>query len=69
MPLNPVDSANPGARRHPLGNDRGQTTAEYALVLIAAASIAMLVVAWATDSGAIGTFFDSVFERITEMLP
>lgn len=50
-------------------DERGQTTAEYALVLIAAATIAMLVVAWAANTGAIDDFFDSVIDRITEMLP
>lgn len=50
-------------------SDRGQTTAEYALVLIAAATIAMLVVAWAANTGAISGVFDLVIERITQMLP
>ena len=42
--------------RLPLGlrAEQGQTTAEYALVLIAAATIAMLIVAWAANTGAIG---------------
>ena len=48
-------------------SERGQTTAEYALVLLAAATIAMLVVAWA-GSGAIGDFFDEVMENITSMI-
>ena len=41
-------------------NDRGQTTAEYALVLLGAAGIALLLLGWATQSGAIGTLFDAV---------
>lgn len=49
--------------------ERGQTTAEYALVLIAAATIAMLVVAWAGNTGAVSEFFDSIIDRITGMLP
>ena len=40
--------------RHGRRSERGQTTAEYAMVLIAAATIAMLIVAWAADTGAIG---------------
>lgn len=43
-----------------LSNDRGQTTAEYALVLLGAAGIALLLLGWATQSGAIGTLFDAV---------
>jgi Flp pilus assembly pilin Flp len=50
-------------------SERGQTTAEYALVLIAAATIAMLIVAWAGNTGAISDFFDTIIERITSMLP
>ncbi len=41
-------------------DDRGQTTAEYALVLLGAAGIALLLLGWATQSGAIGTLFDAV---------
>ena len=41
-------------------SDRGQTTAEYALVLLGAAGIALLLLGWATQSGAIGTLFDAV---------
>ena len=37
------------ARR--LRGDRGQATTEYALVLLAAALVALLVVAWATAGG------------------
>lgn len=44
--------------------DRGQTTAEYALVLLGAAGIALLLVAWATKSGAIGKLFDTVVNDI-----
>lgn len=43
-----------------LQGDRGQTTAEYALVLLGAAGIALLLLGWATQSGAIGTLFDAV---------
>lgn len=50
-------------------SERGQTTAEYALVLIAAATIAMLIVAWAGNTGAINDFFDTIIDRITSMLP
>jgi len=44
--------------------DRGQTTAEYALVLLGAAAIALLLVAWATGSGKIDQLFNAVFDRL-----
>jgi Flp pilus assembly pilin Flp len=46
-------------------NERGQTTVEYALVILAAAAIAGLLIAWAANSGAIGRLFDSVVDRVT----
>jgi len=45
-------------------NERGQATAEYALVLLGAAAVALLLVAWATDSDAIGRLLDGVLDRI-----
>ena len=43
----------------------GQTTAEYALVIIGVAAIASLLLAWATKSNAITKLFDSVIDKIT----
>ena len=48
--------------------DRGQATAEYALVLLGAATIALLLLAWATKSGRVGKLFESVFDAITDKL-
>ena len=48
-------------------NDSCQATAEYALVLLGAAVIALLVIAWATDGGGagrIGELFDTVLSGI-----
>jgi hypothetical protein len=49
--------------------DGGQTTAEYALVLLGAAAVALLVVAWATKTNKIGQLLnaviDSVIKRVT----
>jgi hypothetical protein len=48
-------------------HDAGQATTEYALVLLGAAIIALLVVAWATNGGGagrIGELFDSVIGNI-----
>lgn len=49
--------------------DRGQATSEYALVMLAAALIALLAVAWATNGGGagkIGQLFDRVVDSVTE---
>jgi hypothetical protein len=53
--------------RHPDGQ-RGQATAEYALVLLGAATIALLLLAWATKSGRIGKLFDLVFDALADKL-
>jgi hypothetical protein len=60
--VSPTSRAD-GARARTRG-DRGQTTAEYALVLLGAATIAMLVVTWASSSGAIGSLFDTVVSHV-----
>lgn len=46
--------------------ERGQATAEYALVLLGAAAIAMLLVAWATQTGAVGRLLDAVLRSIID---
>lgn len=49
-------------------NDHGQATAEYALVLLGAALVALLLVAWATGGGGagkIGRLLDRVIDAIT----
>jgi Flp pilus assembly pilin Flp len=47
-----------------LGSERGQTTAEYALVILAAAAIALVLLAWARSSGKLPAFFDGIIDRI-----
>jgi Protein of unknown function (DUF4244) len=42
----------------------GQTTAEYALVILGAAAIGALLIAWATKIHAIGKLFDEVVEKV-----
>jgi hypothetical protein len=44
--------------------DAGQTTAEYALVMLAAAAFAGLVLAWATKTHAVSRLFDTVIEKV-----
>ena len=44
--------------------DEGQTTAEYALVILGAAAIGTLLITWATKSHAVGKLFDEVVGKI-----
>jgi Flp pilus assembly pilin Flp len=50
--------------RFRLREESGQATAEYALVLIAAAAIAVTLITWATTTGTLRTFFDAVMRRV-----
>ena len=45
-------------------DDRGQSTAEYALLLLGVATIALVVVTWASGTGKIGELFDAVIDSI-----
>ncbi len=45
-------------------SELGQTTAEYALVILGAAAIGTLILTWATRSHAIGSLFDKVVGKI-----
>lgn len=55
--------SSPGATQ-----DRGQTTAEYALVLVGAATIAMLVIAWAGSTSRITALLNAVLRSITSLV-
>ena len=47
--------------------DRGQATAEYALVVVGAAALALLLVTWATAGGGadrIGHLFSKVIDAV-----
>ena len=46
------------------GDESGQATAEYALVIVAAALIALALIVWASSSGALPDFFEAVMRRI-----
>jgi hypothetical protein len=48
------------------GSDRGQATAEYSLVLLGAAAVALAAVAWATRSGKVGELLDTVFDLVLQ---
>jgi Flp pilus assembly pilin Flp len=50
----------------PVVGDReeGQTTAEYALVILGAAAVATLLITCATKSHAVGKLFDEVIGKV-----
>ena len=58
------------ARAHSLlaragtGRERGQSTAEYALVLLGAATVAIVFLAWAGRTSRIGKLFDAVLDTV-----
>ncbi len=48
--------------------ERGQTTAEYALVILGAAAVALLVLAWATDTGMVSTLLNKVIRSVADQV-
>ncbi len=46
--------------------EAGQTTAEYALVILGAAALATLLITWATRSHAVGKLFDEVIGKVLQ---
>lgn len=46
----------------------GQTTTEYALVLLGAATVAMLLTAWAGQTNRIGSLFDAVLRSVGNLI-
>lgn len=58
--MNCRTSSMPPAR----ADDRGQATAEYALVILGAAALALLVIAWAASTSSIGDLFDAVIDSV-----
>jgi hypothetical protein len=59
----PIERTDTAALR----GSAGQATTEYALILLGAAVVGLIVVAWATSGGAsgrIGQLFDSVVDSI-----
>ncbi len=65
-----ADALQRRADRRPT-RDRGQATTEYALVMLGAAVVALLVVTWATaggGAGKIGRLFDKVIDAVTDKI-
>lgn len=55
------------AARRVVTGQLGQTTAEYALVIVGAAALGALLLTWATKSDAIGKLFDIVLDQVTKL--
>ena len=51
--------------RELFSKEEGQTTAEYALVILAAAAVAVVLIAWAKSSGKLPAFFDQIIDDVT----
>ncbi len=47
-----------------MNGEAGQATAEYALVVVAAAAIALALIVWATNTGVLADLFDAVVARV-----
>jgi Flp pilus assembly pilin Flp len=47
-----------------LAREEGQTTAEYALVILAAVAVAVVLIAWAKSSGKLPAFFDKIIDSV-----
>lgn len=57
------------SRRLSIFDEKGQSTAEYSLVILGAAAIALLLLTWAGSTGSIGNLFESVISRVTSKAP
>lgn len=53
--------------RHLIHDERGQATAEYALVIVAAAAVALALIIWATSTDLLPTFFSTVLKKVTSV--
>ena len=45
-------------------DERGQATAEYALVMVAAATVALALILWAANTSVLPDLFDAVIARV-----
>lgn len=61
-----LSTALPAVLARRRADERGQASAEYALVLLGAAAVALLIVAWATKTNLVGKLLDAVMGAITD---
>ncbi len=55
-------------RRVQMGDEQGQATAEYALVLLGAAGLALLVALWARKTDMVSKLLNAVFDNLLKMI-
>jgi hypothetical protein len=48
-------------------NQLGQATAEYALVIVAAATVALSLIVWASTTNVLPDFFTAIIEKVISM--
>ncbi len=46
------------------GRDAGQATAEYALVLLGASAVAVLLGGWAAKTGKVGSLLNAIIDQL-----
>ena len=49
--------------------DSGQATAEYALVIVAAAAVALALLVWALETDVLSDLFGAAVRRIRNFMP
>ena len=54
----------PRVQQTPRSGELGQATAEYALVILGAAALASLVLAWAASTGKVGRLLNAVLDSV-----
>ncbi|MET0903823.1 MAG: DUF4244 domain-containing protein [Acidimicrobiales bacterium] len=54
--------------RRRLIHDEGQSTAEYALVLLGAAGVALLLITWATKTDKVTRLLNGVIDRVLDQV-
>jgi Protein of unknown function (DUF4244) len=54
--------------RRRLTADNGQSTAEYALVLLGAAGVALLLITWATKTDKVTRLLNGVIDRVLDQV-
>jgi Flp pilus assembly pilin Flp len=47
-----------------IDREEGQATAEYALVVVASAAVALALIIWASNTDALSSLFDAVLARV-----
>ena len=52
---------------HIVSEERGQATAEYALVIVAAAAVALALIIWATLTDLLPSFFTTVLNKVASV--